>query len=265
MPGVDVFLECEAAVQLQQHLYLRGKRNCLRQCRQHLRHNFARRIGYGVLYELAHSGISWNFNLLYAFSSSSLLSPQAAPMIDPQGNLYGTTFHGAYEFSNSGGFEALNQFTSGDGLETSSTLISDRAGNLYGTTLSGVPSGSGSVFELSPSNGGWTLTTLYSFNESGNCDGALGSSSLAMDAAGNLYGTTDCAGAYGWGNAFKLSPSGGGWSYTSLHDFCAGGFPCIDDARPWSNIVFDRNGNLYGTVSVGVNASQGGGVWEITP
>jgi uncharacterized repeat protein (TIGR03803 family) len=224
--------------------------------------------GWGVLYQLTSSNGSWTFNVLHSFTDSYDAGPYAAPILDGYGNIYGTLWHGAYGFTTSGQFQELHQFTNNDGWETSSALILDKAGNLYGTTLEGVPSGSGSVFELSPSNGGWTLTTLYSFTGSGNCDGVLSNSSLAMDAAGNLYGTTDCAGAYGWGNVFKLSPSNGSWTYTSLHDFCPGGYPCADGSRPWSNIVFDSKGNLYGTVSEGVNPHdplEGGGVWEITP
>ena len=224
--------------------------------------------GWGILYQLTRSNGSWSFNLLHNFTDSYTAGPYAAPTLDQAGDIYGTLWHGTYQFTANGEFQTLQQFTNDDGWESSSELISDREGNLYGTTLQGVPSGSGSVFELSPANGGWTLTTLYSFTGSGNCDGTLSISSLAMDVTGNLYGTTDCAGAYGWGNVFKLSPSNGGWTYTSLHDFCAGGYPCADGRRPWTNIVFDNNGNLFGTVSEGVNPNdplEGGGVWEITP
>ena len=224
--------------------------------------------GWGNLYELTHANGSWSYNELHSFTDSHTAGAYAGPTLDQFGNIYGTLWHGVYQYTTSGQFQELHQFTSNDGGETSSALIADNAGNLYGTTLSGVPSGSGSVFELSPSNGGWTLTTLYSFTGSGNCDGTLASSGLAMDAAGNLYGTTNCAGAYGWGNVFKLTRNGSGWTYTSLHDFCAGGYPCTDGRKPWSNVVFDSRGNLFGTVSEGVNPTDplgGGGVWEITP
>jgi uncharacterized repeat protein (TIGR03803 family) len=43
--------------------------------------------------------------------------------------------------------------------------------------------------------------------------------SLAMDRAGNLYGTTVCEGANNVGTVFKLTPSGNSWTYTDLHDF----------------------------------------------
>ncbi len=91
-----------------------------------------------------------------------------------------------------------------------------------------------------------------------------------MDAAGNLYGTTTADGAYGYGNVFKLTHSNGSWTYTSLHDFTGGS----DGANPYSTLVFDAQGNLYGTTDLGgltradcsgVSTYQCGVVFEITP
>ena len=83
---------------------------------------------------------------------------------------------------------------------------------------------------------------------------------LAMDGAGNLYGTTYCDGAYGYGNVFKLAPSsGGGWTYSSLHDFTGGS----DGKGPYARVVLDAKGNLYGTAVLG-GANGYGVVWEIT-
>ncbi len=81
-----------------------------------------------------------------------------------------------------------------------------------------------------------------------------------MNGTGNIYGTTYCDGANGYGNVWEVSPSGGGnWSYVSLHDFTGGN----DGANPVSNVVMDSNGNLYGTASAG-GTQNGGVVWEIT-
>ena len=81
-----------------------------------------------------------------------------------------------------------------------------------------------------------------------------------MDQAGNLYGTARDGGIYGAGTVFKLTPSAEGWVYSSLHDFTGYG----DGGGPYSNIVFDAMGNLYG-VAVGGGAHGDGVVWEITP
>jgi len=86
-----------------------------------------------------------------------------------------------------------------------------------------------------------------------------------MDSAGSLYGTTYNDGAYGYGSAFKLTPSGSGWTFTDLHDFTGGS----DGGNVWSNLVLDANGkdqevNLYGTTFSG-GANGYGVVFEITP
>lgn len=69
---------------------------------------------------------------------------------------------------------------------------------------------------------------------------------LAIDQAGNLYGTTYCDGANNIGNVFKLFPAGSGWTYTSLHDFSG-----PDGSSPISDVTLDSYGNLYGTTSRG--------------
>ena len=151
----------------------------------------------------------------------------------------------------------------------SAGLILDQAGNLYGASTDSGPGGGGTIFELSPSGGGWTYTMLYSFtgsrdyrcpNPNNQYAGPGPWASLAMDGAGNLYGTTLCDGANKLGSVFRLTPSDGGWTYTSLHDFTGGD----DGAYPLSNVIMDPTGNLYGTASAG--GSKGHGVvWEIAP
>jgi uncharacterized repeat protein (TIGR03803 family) len=83
---------------------------------------------------------------------------------------------------------------------------------------------------------------------------------MVMDSAGNLYGNTCTNGAYGFGAIFRLSPSNGGWSYLSLHDFTDGN----DGAWPAGTVSLGRDGKLYGTAGGG-GANQLGTVWEITP
>jgi uncharacterized repeat protein (TIGR03803 family) len=80
-----------------------------------------------------------------------------------------------------------------------------------------------------------------------------------MDADGNLYDMTQCDGANGLGNVFKLTNTGGSWTYTSLHDFSGS-----DGSFPLSGVTFDPSGNLYGTTYYG-GANNYGVVWEITP
>ncbi len=59
---------------------------------------------------------------------------------------------------------------------------------------------------------------LYSFNaKSGAYDPV---STLVFDGVGNLYGTTQDGGAYGYGTVFEFSPAAGGnWTEKVLHSF----------------------------------------------
>ena len=79
-------------------------------------------------------------------------------------------------------------------------------GNIFGTA-SGGANGAGVVYELSPSNGGWSEKVLYNFP---NGEFGWGPSSLLVGHDGNLYGT-------GSQYVFQLSPSAGGWSFKLIH------------------------------------------------
>jgi uncharacterized repeat protein (TIGR03803 family) len=152
-----------------------------------------------------------------------------------------------------------------DGAGPVGSLIMDAAGDLYGATVQGgiyCRVGCGTVFELSPSAGGWTETVLHSFN--GN-DGNQPRAGLVMDAAGHLYGTTIQGGPYcapfGCGTVFEVSPSaGGGWTETTLYYFT----DQPDGALPDAGVILDAAGNLYGTTSLGGNENAGT-VFEISP
>jgi hypothetical protein len=56
---------------------------------------------------------------------------------------------------------------------------------------------------------------------------------------------------------------GGQWTESVLYEFCqTGGNRCSDGARPFSKLVFDGSGNLYGTTSL---SDAGGVVFELSP
>lgn len=156
----------------------------------------------------------------------------------------------------------IYRFQAGDdGSNPLSGLIMDSAANLYGSSTCAGQNGGGAIFELTPFNGNWTLNVLYSLT--GICNsGPRGE--LLMDGTGNLYGTTYTGGIFSFGSVFKLSPGDGGWTYTSLHDFTGGS----DGAMPEGRLIFDSNGNLYGTASQGGTGCSSlgcGVVFEITP
>jgi len=215
----------------------------------------------GTVFELSLSGGGWTKSSAYAFTGNSDGSnPVSGVVLDSVGNLYGTTpfasFNGvAYELSRTqqGWVEtSLYQFLFG--VFPYGGVILGPPGVLYGTTLD-------TVYELSLSGGQWNYDILYVF------DGTYGPwAGLTQDASGNLYGTSCDDGTHGHGSVFKLTPSGSGWTETTLYNFTGG----TDGYCPKAGVSLDPNGNLFGVASAGGLSGGCGGagcgtVWEITP
>ena len=210
--------------------------------------------GYGVLFEISSSGQETVPHVFGAGSDGS--SPNGGLVIDAAGNVYGTTQNGGRNGSGAVFKVApdftetlLYSFASGsDGRYPRDGLIMDANGNLYGTTYTGGSAGCGTVFEVTP---GGAETVLYSFNggtdgcDPGVADGGTGGRPLAMDANGNLYGTTYEGGEYGYGTVFKLAPNG---TETVLHSFNNDG---TDGYSPYGGVTIDSQGNLYGVTQSG--------------
>jgi uncharacterized repeat protein (TIGR03803 family) len=227
--------------------------------------------GNGTVFRLApkKKGRKWRERVLYSFGSGTDGAiPVAGVTFDATGNLYGTTSAGGtYGYgtvfqlkrSKSGWTEnILYNFQGGDdGDVPYAGVIVDKSGNLYGGTTGGGTGAGGTIFELTPSNGNWTFTVLYNI-PGWSLSGPF--RNLMMDASGNLYGTTHCDGTYSKGTVYKLTLSGGTWTYTSLYVFTGGS----DGLFSYSNLVFDKHGNLYGTTSLG-GAGGGGVVFKIKP
>ncbi len=230
--------------------------------------------GCGTVYRLTPSGSGWTESVIYAFSGSDGLMPFSGVTLDNVGNVYGTTLMGGvsgygtlYELTYSAGTgwaeSFLYSFNSafGDLGFPYAGLTFDTSGDLYGAAADEC----GGVFGLTPSNGTWTYSVLDNcpvdhprVPPPGSACGPRGN--LVMDGEGNLYGTTYCDGAYSQGSVFKLVHINGGWSFMSVYNFTG----LSDGEWPSSNVVFDVNGNLYGTTSQG-GAYGYGVVWEITP
>ncbi len=211
--------------------------------------------------------------------------PFAGLISDAHGNLYGTTAKGGrydqgtvFELTSSRGRwteKVLYHFVGGtDGAMPYASLISDAAGNLYGTTYQGGNSGCrgigcGTVFELMPAAGKWNETVLYTFQDNG-VDGHQPYGGLILDSEGNLYGTTAYGPVYGYwydgpGTVFELSPNGNGqWTETVLFTFCPGN-DCSGGACPFSNLIFDASGNIYGTAAFDGFPYGMGTVFELSP
>jgi uncharacterized repeat protein (TIGR03803 family) len=234
--------------------------------------------GCGAVFRLVPSSTSWSESLIYNFTGCSEYGAYSASgvIFDSHGNLYGTAdFGGAdgagfvYELTPSDSEKSwtettLYSFTGGtNGSTPIGGLVLDAEGNLYGTTESGgLYTYWGEVFKLTPNLGTWTKTTIHSFT-SVNGDGRYPQETLAIDDSGNLYGTTPFGGTNtcpNCGMVFELSPSGSGYRETILYDFNDD----INGGVPYSSIILDSHGNLYGTTSQAGGGGEGT-VFQITP
>lgn len=165
--------------------------------------------GFGTAFRLDSSG---NERVLHSFAGGSDgANPLNTPVLDAAGNLYGTTSAGGPYFGTifmvdaAGNESILYSFTGGlDGAYPYSHLLVDSSGNLYGTASQGGSTGAGSAFEFSAG----TLIVLYDFAGTNYDDGAWPMGGLAMDSAGNLYGTLSQNGLYGWGSVFEIQMNG---------------------------------------------------------
>jgi uncharacterized repeat protein (TIGR03803 family) len=244
--------------------------------------------GYGTVFELTPKGDGgWTERVLHSFDLKATdgANPVAGLVFGASGNLYGTTRQGGggncpyggcgtvFELKPKGGGgwteTVLHSFDLNptDGVYPEDGLVFDGTGNLYGTTSGGgghsggyCSGGCGTVFELTPQASGlWKEKILHVFN---NKDGYGPFAALILDTSGNLYGTTVQGGFYGFGLVFELTPTAGGrWMEKVLHGF---GPENYYQQQPYSGLIFDASGNLYGTTLYG-GARGGGTVYEIRP
>jgi uncharacterized repeat protein (TIGR03803 family) len=153
-------------------------------------------------------------------------------------------------------------FGGGDGVYLDTELVRDGSGNLYGTSVEGGDFQSGNVFQLTPTRTGWTLNVLYSFT-SGR-DGGEPYKGVTLDGHGNLYGTTVTGGSGGCeggcGVVYKLTHAHGRWKESVIYSFTGRS----DGSGPGSPVVFDKQGNLFGTAPVG-GAKALGTIYELRP
>jgi len=222
--------------------------------------------GNGVAFELS-PGVdgTWTEKVLHSFCSSKNcrdgLQPMGGLVSDALGNLYGTTYYACgtiFELKRKPDGTWVERVLHNFGINRNDAcgpignLVPDANGNLYGTTVTGGVDGMGAVFELSrDGRGRWTEKVLYSFVWK---TGVLPEAGLTIDSSGNLYGTASGGGdaECGYnktpcGTVFELSRTkGGGWKERTLHSFNG-----TDGSSPWSNLVFDSQGDLYGTTALG--------------
>jgi uncharacterized repeat protein (TIGR03803 family) len=192
------------------------------------------------------------FKVLHKFTGSSGAYPDGGLMQDSAGTIYGTTNSGGSFSAGTifavvyGAEPVLHSFKGPDGSIPEGGLIRDQNGVLYGTTLEGGSFGSGTVFALSDTG---SRTTLHSF-AGGQSDGKSPFGGVVQDAQGNLYGTTNSAGSFGFGTVWEVSPTG---IETVLYNFSG-----TDGANPaYGSLLLDNAGNLYGVTAYGGTSGDG--------
>lgn len=199
-------------------------------------------------------GTDGEFSVLHAFDNAFQAGvPIGAPVLDPFGNLYGTTLFGGigggygggtiFRLSADGDFSIVHSFAAADGVSPYGRLVSDLSGNIFGTTSQGGSGlGGGTIFRLATDG---TYSVLHSFDT--QSAGYMPLGGLTIDAAGNLFGTTQRGGAFGdFGTIFRFGADG---VFTTLHSFAGGDGG--QSPLPYGWLEADANGNLYGTTTRG--------------
>ena len=203
------------------------------------------------------------FHLLYTFQKSDGAHPVAAPVLDADGNLYGTARYGGslnsgvvYKLAPDGSQTVLADFHGKkSGRYPDAPVWRDASGNLFGTTsvtTRRLPYGT--VFEIGQS-GQQQVLHRFSQNDPAGYDPEGG---VIGDGQGNLYGTTTSGGAKQGGTVFTLAPNG---KMTVLHAFDANSG---DASAPWGSLVMDAGANLYGISERG-GAYGSGALFKIAP
>lgn len=196
-----------------------------------------------------------NFSIVHHFNDSDGENPEGTLIVGHDGELYGTTLVGGsadrgtvYRISTSGNFTLLHSFPSlsafgSTELPVNATGANPRAGlllatdgNYYGTAYQGGTGGNGTVFRMTPAG---VVTVLHAFTGPLTRGGGFPLSSVAQDAQGNFYGTTQDGGALDLGTAWRINGSG---EFTTLHSFVNS---AADGSAPNATLLL-ANGAIYG-------------------
>jgi len=172
----------------------------------------------GVAFQMTPNGDgTWTYHVLHRFlNGKDGSSPYGSLTVDASGAAYGTTTHGG-PYGNGNVFKltpmkngrwkltVLYGFPNGtNGVAQGVNLVFDKAGNLYGIAGTSNCGGTcGLIFKLSPTKSGpWNCTVVHRFNLT---DGNF-PNGLTMDSQGNLFGTTQVGGKYGYGVVWEITP-----------------------------------------------------------
>src|ERR1019366_5587064 len=149
------------------------------------------------------------YRVLHTFKNDITGGYPGPLILDPAGNLLGTTASGGtlftgtvFRLAKDGAFTTIYTFPGvPNGVDPSGALLLDGTGDIYGTTTYGGTAAAGTVFKVDPAG---NETVLYSFGNSPA--GQYPQGPVILDSAGNLYGAVQ-DGAAG-GSVFKIDSTG---------------------------------------------------------
>ena len=244
--------------------------------------------GCGTVFKITPSGAE---TTLHTFNGFDGFRPEGGLTWGSDGNLYGTAANGGGatvadpgKFTYGGGvmFQLVPPaggqtawtynkevvFSNGnDGFPAYSMIEinGNFYGPVYGETKSTCPTCQGMLYQISPQSN-YFVRYIARFPTVDNQlpGGADPSGTLVSDANGTLYGTAADGGINGNGAvfAFYRDPDQRPiYPYTEsvLHLFTGS-----EPIGPLGGVVFDSNGDMFGTGEYG-GANGNGGVWQLTP
>jgi uncharacterized repeat protein (TIGR03803 family) len=217
-----------------------------------------------------------SYRVIYNFKGSADgWGPMGVPAVAKNGDLYGVTVGGGTSNlgtvfkvtapqTRGGAWKktVLYNFTSGE-AEILTSLVMGKDGTLYGAGYN--ENYPGFIFRLKPpvggdgSDGDWQYDVLYTFS---NDSGGIFVDGIALDAKGDIYGTTEyggdlsCGDGIGCGTVFELqrpTKRGGQWVHSVLYMFGQGGNE--DAIEPFAGVTLNKEGTIYGT-------TDGGGIYD---
>lgn len=234
----------------------------------------------GTVFEIAKTatGYASTPSTLVRFTGATGDTPEAGLIADAAGDLFGTTLTAgangttayvgtvfeiaktASGYANAptilAGFAAPPNGSYPNGSMPTSNLVMDAAGDLFGTTSFGATNNSGTVFEIAKTASGYApLTTLADLSTVG-----VSKAPLAIDAAGDLFGTTTSGGTSNEGTVFEIAKTAGGYATPTI----LASFNLTNGQIPEGGLLIDGGGNLWGTTVGGGGTGNGNGeVFEI--
>lgn len=242
----------------------------------------------GVVFEISATGtytVLYNFCSLVNCADGQL--PAGGLIMDRGGNLFGTTSEGGahgrgtvFQLSKSGtGWTetVLHSFAGGtrDGaypLYGSPTLSRRWVGTrrqsvIFGVTTRGGANNQGTTFEITnciperrSQSASITSCAFALVHNFGSGNGGTSPFGTLIRIKGSLFGTTGFHGRSCCGTVFKLTWKNDAWIETVLYSFMGAG----DGGYPYSGVVPDSAGNLYGVAYTG-GSGDNGVVFKIKP